>query len=186
MEAVAFSSNMATLVVSAGLDGRLVVWDTATFDSRNTCTHPQVGCSPCNAAVICTPTRTPGAVHLRLMGCSWYCAILSCCTMAGPTLTVPAQHCGIVHERDIDRNTMCRESWQWHAIHLHHLSSQAALMACYGSGTCARVRHVAVDVHALLPSLALMHLRLTVVIRFFFSPVLSICRTMHSLPHRTQ
>lgn len=62
MEAVAFSSNMATLVVSAGLDGRLVVWDTATFDSRNTCTHPQVGYSSCNAAVICTPMRTLGAL----------------------------------------------------------------------------------------------------------------------------
>jgi len=34
---------MTTLVASAGLDGKLAVWDTATFDARITCEHPQVG-----------------------------------------------------------------------------------------------------------------------------------------------
>ena len=166
MEAVAFSSNMATLVVSAGLDSRLSVWDTATFDSRSTCAHPQVGYSSCGTAVICTPE----VLHLRVWGCSGrvLCDPVQLQQVkAGPvvpTLTVPAQRCRTGQERDCDRNAMCRVLWQWHAIHLHHSSSQAAWMACCGSGICARVRYAAADIHALRPSLALVHTRIAVVI----------------------
>lgn len=45
VEAVAFAPTLSTLVVSAGLDGKAIVWDTSTLDARATCVHSQV-CSP--------------------------------------------------------------------------------------------------------------------------------------------
>lgn len=41
MEAVGFCRQQP-LAASAGVDGKLVVWDTHTFTARGTCTHEEV------------------------------------------------------------------------------------------------------------------------------------------------
>ena len=41
VEAVAFARTLA-LTISAGMDGKLCIWDNASFDVRGTCEHPEV------------------------------------------------------------------------------------------------------------------------------------------------
>lgn len=41
VEAVAFVQSLP-LTMSAGIDGKLIIWDNATFDTRGTCDHPEV------------------------------------------------------------------------------------------------------------------------------------------------
>lgn len=56
VEAVAFAPTLGTLVVSAGLDGKGIVWDTTSLDVRATCVHPQgivaLACHP-TAPFVC-------------------------------------------------------------------------------------------------------------------------------------
>ncbi len=40
MEAVAFAKSLP-LTMSAGIDGKLIIWDNATFDTRGTCVHAE-------------------------------------------------------------------------------------------------------------------------------------------------
>ena len=42
VEAVAFSPHLPSAAISAGMDGKLVVWDLAATSARTTCQHPEV------------------------------------------------------------------------------------------------------------------------------------------------
>lgn len=42
MEAVGFSRHLA-LAATAGIDGKLIVWDCGGFTERGVCQHPEVG-----------------------------------------------------------------------------------------------------------------------------------------------
>lgn len=45
VEAVLFAHSLA-LTISAGMDGKLLIWENATLEARSTCEHPEVGTQP--------------------------------------------------------------------------------------------------------------------------------------------
>jgi WD40 repeat protein len=42
VEAVAFAHSLA-LTLTAGMDGKLCIWENASLEMRGTCEHPEVG-----------------------------------------------------------------------------------------------------------------------------------------------
>jgi hypothetical protein len=42
VEAVAFARSLA-LTLTAGMDGKLFIWENASLEARGTCEHPEVG-----------------------------------------------------------------------------------------------------------------------------------------------
>ena len=73
-------AHMLPLSATAGVDGRLLIWDTASLSVRATCQHPEV-CFPlhscqraglaCSCAVVLKQHVLSFCVHIqqRLMGC---------------------------------------------------------------------------------------------------------------------
>ena len=77
-------AHMLPLSATAGVDGRLIVWDTASLSVRATCQHPEVCC----AALSCQTTRIQ---HAALIFGRWPCF---------PHFRVwsmPSQLCGLAH-----------------------------------------------------------------------------------------
>ena len=54
-------AHMLPLSATAGVDGKLLIWDTASLSVRATCQHPEV-CSNC---LSCCPLARPAGVDCR-------------------------------------------------------------------------------------------------------------------------
>lgn len=55
-------AHMLPLSATAGVDGKLIIWDTASLSVRATCQHPEV----CSATPSCQPAG---------LACSFYCQL---------------------------------------------------------------------------------------------------------------
>jgi WD40 repeat protein len=75
VEAVAFSRHLPHVAMSAGMDGKLVLWDlaAAVASTRATCEHPNVRIMA-HAALTCfRPSRAGSAAHVQPVRTAFAC-----------------------------------------------------------------------------------------------------------------
>ena len=54
-------AHMLPLIATAGVDGKLIIWDTASLSVRATCQHPEV----CSSTPSCQPAGSACNFHCQ-------------------------------------------------------------------------------------------------------------------------